>query len=202
MRDLNFFESYIEKREFKLEKRHLLYGLLLLSIIGIVGYSIVNQIRIGSLNAEIYDRKQVAEDPVTVKKVEEIKALEAEVNTFRDEVNKIIAMDKSLEAKDIIGEDLLIKIRSKMPVNLFLSNFSAYEREIQITGIAKDTYSIAEFSKGLELMEESESIFVSSINSVEDYYNFVLNLTLKDVSMDGNETAKEGQVQDETPNQE
>lgn len=199
MRDLNFFESYIEKREFKFQKNHLLYGLLILSIVGILGYSLANQLKIGNLNADIDERKKVAENPVTVKKVEEIKALETQVNTFRDEVNKIIQLDQSIEAKDVIGEDLLKQIRSKMPRDLFLSNISIYERDIQISGIARDTYSIAEFVKGLEIMEESESIFISSINSIEDYYNFALNLTLKDVSIDGDESVEE-EFQDEATN--
>lgn len=200
MRDLNFFESYIEKREFKFQKNHLLYGLLILSIVGILGYSLANQLKIGNLNADIVERKEVAENPVTVKKVEEIKALETEVSTFRDEVNKIIQLDQSIEAKDVIGEDLLKQIRSKMPRDLFLSNISIYERDIQISGIARDTYSIAEFVKGLEIMEESESIFISSINSIEDYYNFALNLTLKDVSIDGDESVEEEEFQDEATN--
>lgn len=200
MRDLNFFESYIEKREFKFQKIHLLYGLLILSIVGILGYSLANQLKIGNLNADIVERKEVAENPVTVKKVEEIKALETEVSTFRDEVNKIIQLDQSIEAKDVIGEDLLKQIRSKMPRDLFLSNISIYERDIQISGIARDTYSIAEFVKGLEIMEESESIFISSINSIEDYYNFALNLTLKDVSIDGDESVEEEEFQDEATN--
>ncbi len=199
MRDLNFFESYVEKREFKFQKIHLLYGLLILSIVGILGYSLTNHLKINNLNRDIGDRKEVAENPVTVKKVEEIKALETQVNTFRDEVNKIIQLDKSIEAKDIIGEDLLKKIRSKMPSDLFLSNFSIYERDIQINGIARETYSIAEFVKGLQSLEETESVFISSINSTEDYYNFVLNLTLKDVSIDGEEVIEE-ESQDEAPN--
>lgn len=191
MKDLNFFESYVEKKEFKFQKIFILYGLLVVLIIGLATYGILNQLKINNLNDEVLDRKKVVENPATVKKVEEIKALETEVNTFRDEVNKIIALDQSIEAKDIIGEDLLKKIRAKMPQDLFLTNFSAYERDIQISGIAKDKYSIAEFGKGLELMEESQGIFVSSINSVEDYYNFSLNLTLKDVSTDGNQATEE-----------
>lgn len=191
MRDLNFFEPYIEKREFKFDKIYILYGLFILSVIAIVAYGMYNQLTINILKDEISDRKTVAENPQTLSKVEEIKALETEVGTFRDEVNKIIELDKSIEAKDIIGEEFLKAIKTKMPADLFLTNFSANERDIQISGISMDTYSIAEFGKGLELMEESESIFVSNITSNEEYYDFVLNLTLKDVSVDGSQPSQE-----------
>lgn len=185
MRDLNFFEPYVEKRKHKFNKSYIFYALCILALTGITVYGIYNQIRIGTLNREIKDRVAIAEEPTTVKKVEEIKALETEVSTFRAEVEKIVQLDKSIEDNDIIGEQLLQQIKSKMPADLFLSNFSAYDREIQISGISKDKYSIAEFEKGLEAIEDTESIFVSNITSTEDYYNFVLNLTLKEVAIDG-----------------
>lgn len=184
MRDLNFFEPYIEKRELKFNKIYIFYALCILALTGITVYGIYNQIRIGILNREIKDRVAIAEEPTMVKKVEEIKALETEVATFRAEVEKIVQLDKSIEDNDIIGEQLLQQIKSKMPADLFLSNFSAYDREIQISGISKDKYSIAEFQKGLEDIEDTEAIFVSNITSTEDYYNFVLNLTLKEVAVD------------------
>lgn len=187
MRDLNFFEPYIEKREFKFNKMILLYLLLILSIIGASAIGIRNQFKISALNREVIDRVQIAENPATVKKVEEIKALETEVNTFRDEVNKIIDLDKNIEAKDIIGEELLKKVRAAMPPDLFLTSLNASNNEVQISGVAKDTYTIAEFGKGLELLEESESLFLSGITGEEEYYNFDLNLTLKDVSIDGSQ---------------
>ena len=185
MRDLNFFEPYVEKRKHKFNKSYIFYALCILALTGITVYGIYNQIRIGTLNREIKDRVAIAEEPTTVKKVEEIKALETEVSTFRAEVEKIVQLDKSIEDNDIIGEQLLQQIKSKMPADLFLSNFSAYDREIQISGISKDKYSIAEFEKGLEAIEDTESIFVSNITSTEDYYNFVLILTLKEVAIDG-----------------
>ena len=185
MRDLNFFEPYVEKRKHKFNKSYIFYALCILALTGITVYGIYNQIRIGTLNREIKDRVAIAEEPTTVKKVEEIKALETEVSTFRAEVEKIVQLDKSIEDNDIIGEQLLQQIKSKMPADLFLSNFSAYDREIQISGISKDKYSIAEFEKGLEAIEDTESIFISNITSTEDYYNFVLILTLKEVAIDG-----------------
>ena len=184
MRDLNFFEPYIEKREFKFNKIMLLYSLLILTVIFITGFSVYNLFEIKALQNDIKERKVVADNPVTVKKVNEIKELELEVSTFKTEVEKIITLDQTIEAKDIIGEDLLIKVRTKMPTDLFLTNFSAYDREIQISGIAKDKYSIAEFSKGLEGIEDADSTFVSSITAVEDYYKFIMNLTLKEVITD------------------
>lgn len=184
MRDLNFFEPYIEKREFKFNKTVLLYSLLILGVLSVSAYAIFNLLEIKKLQSDINERLIVAENPATVKKVNEIKGFELEVSTFKEEVDKIIKLDESIEAKDVIGEALLKQVRSKMPTDLFLTNFSAYDREIQISGIARDKYSIAEFSRGLEEVDEADSIFISSITAVEDYYKFILNLTLKEVITD------------------
>lgn len=188
MRDLNFFEPYIEKREFKFNKSVLLYTLLIIGLLSISGYAIFNFLEIRSLKSDIEERLVVAENPATVKKVNEIKALELEVSTFKTEVDKIIKLDESIEADDIIGEALLKKVRTKMPADLFLTNFSAFNREIQISGIARDKYTIAEFAKGLEEVDNAESIFISNITAVEDYYKFILSLTLKEVVEDGQVT--------------
>lgn len=191
MRDLNFFEPYIEKRQFKFDRIIFLYFLLILCVIVAFGIGIYNQIRIGVLEDQINDRLEVTENPKIVGKVMEIKELESETLIFREEVDKIIELDKNIEETNIIGEELLYDIKSKMPDDLFLTNFSANGRNVQIAGVSKDSYSIAEFSKGIELIEYVESIFVSNINNVEHYYNFVLNLTFEDVNIDENQTVEE-----------
>ena len=75
-----------------------------------------------------------------------------------------------------------------MPEDLFLTNLNVSGREMQISGVAKDSNSIAEFSKGLKLIDDVESVFISIINNVNGNYNFVLNTTFKDVSIDEQES--------------
>lgn len=199
MNDLNFFEPYIEKRRFKLESIHILYVVFILSIVTISTIGIFNQLRIDSLRNDIIKRIEVAENPETVTRVDEIKSFQIEVDNFKDELSKIIELDKSIDSRATIGDELLKEIKSKMPIDLFLSNFSAYDRHIQISGISKDTYSIAELSKGLEMIERVERAFVSNITNTDEYYNFSLNLTLKDVNADGN-LFKENQIVEENQN--
>lgn len=187
MKDLNFFEPYLEKRSLKFDKMMLLYILLMLVALSIITYSVYNQLQINTLKADVIDRKVVAENPKTVEKVNEIKALEEELNTFREEVGRIKELDETIEANDVIGEELLRSVKSKMSDDIFLTSFSAANREIQISGIAKDRYTVAEFAKGLEDIKDADEIFVSSITQEEEYSRFQLNLTLKDVMMDGEE---------------
>ncbi len=184
MSDLNFFEPYIEKREFKFNKIVLLYTLLVLCIVGVATIGAYNQFQIVMLQNQVKDRLAVAEDSNIVNKYNEIKELENEMVVFKKEVDNIIEMDKNIAKNDIISEDLLSEIKLKMPTDLFMTNFSASGRNIQISGVAKDSNSIAEFSKGLGFIKDVESVFISSIDNVEGNYNFVLNMIFKDVNID------------------
>lgn len=193
MSDLNFFEPYIEKRELKFNRMILLYSLLVICLAGVVGKGAYNQLQIVMLQGQVEGKRDVAEDPTTVEKYNEIKQLENEMVVFKEEVDRIVEMDKSIAKTDIVSSDLMSEIKSKMPVDLFLTNFSVTGREMQISGVSKDSNSIAEFSKGLKTVKDVESVFVSSItnNKEESNYNFVLTTTFKEVNID--EQATENQ---------
>lgn len=188
MSDLNFFEPYIEKRDFKFNKMILLYMLFVLCIVGVAALGVYNQVQINMLKDQVKGRLAVAEDPSTVKKYNEIKELENEMAVFKEEVDNIIKMDKNIAKTDIVSEKLISEIESKMPEDLFLTNFSASGRDIQISGVAKDSNSVAKFSKGLGLIKDVESVFISSIDNLEGNYSFVLNTIFKDVNIDEQKT--------------
>ncbi|WP_409227549.1 PilN domain-containing protein [Gudongella sp. SC589] len=186
MRDMNFFDPFIEKKQFTFNKMLFLYGLLFLVIVGLGVMVGMNQLKINALQKEVNSLRQVAEDPQTVKRVEEIRAFEEETEQFKQEVERIRTLDKNIQARDVIGEELLDDINSKLPEGVFLGNLSASGSEIRIAGFAEDRYSIAEFAKGLERLPVASKAFVSNISAVESYYRFNLDLTLEEVLVDVN----------------
>lgn len=186
MSDLNFFEPYIEKRDFKFNKMTVLYILLILCVAVVAGKGAYNQLQIVMLQGQVDGKRELADDPNTVEKYNKIKELENETVVFKEEVDKIVELDKGIAKTDIVNAELISEIKSKMPADLFLTNLNASGREIQISGIAKDSNSIAEFSKGLGLIKDVQSVFVSSINNnkEEGNYSFVLNTTFEEVNID------------------
>lgn len=185
MRDLNFFDAYIEKREFKFDKMFLMYLIIGVGLLYILGSGIFNQIQIYGLKSEVNNLQLIAEDPNTLSKVNEVMEKEAEVNTFREEVQKIKLVDEAIKGEEIISDDLLITITSKLPEDLFLTSISVQNREIQLMGISKDRLTVAEFAKGLEVIDNLDNIYISNISQVEENYNFNINITLKGVIVDG-----------------
>ncbi len=192
MRDLNFFESYIEKREFKIDKKILFFTISTFMVLSLIAYSVYNQLLIRQETRTVVSLRETAEDPKTLKKVEEIKSKEVEVNQFKESVEKIKLLDKSIAERDIVDEVLLDKINDSIPEELFLTSLSIQGEEIHIVGISKDKWAIAEFQKGLESIDNYEEIFVSNISKQEDYYNFSLNITLRGVN-DGEAVEEENQ---------
>jgi len=186
MRDLNFFEPFLDKKQLKFNKMIFLYLLLAIAVIGLGVLGALNQLEINALQKDVDSLSAVANDPQTLKKVEAVKAFETETEQFKGEVENIKSLDKSIQARDVIGEDLLYDINSRLPGGVFLTNMSITGRDIQLTGFAEDQYSIAEFGKGLEKLPDAQEIFISNISAVESYYRFAMNLTLKEVLVDAN----------------
>lgn len=192
MRDLNFFESYIEKKEFKIDKKIIYFTVSTFAILSLIGYTIYNEIVIRQEMKMVESLRLTAENPKTLEKVEEIKSKEAEVNEFSKSVEKIKLLNEAIEKRDIVDEALLDKINDNIPEELFLTSLSIQGGEIHIVGISKDKWAIAEFQKGLESIDNYEEIFVSNISKQEDYYNFSLNITLRGVMEDA-EVVEENQ---------
>ncbi|MBU5437512.1 PilN domain-containing protein [Tissierella sp. MSJ-40] len=202
MKDLNFFELYIEKIDFKANKQIIYYAGVVILVLFLIFNIAYNQIRIKQLTREVEILKTTVEDKKIIKKVEEIKNKNEKVSVFRETVDKIKNFDRTIEDSNIVDNYLLNTITSKIPEDLFFTSMSLYNNSIQIVGISKDKISIAELEKGLETIEDFKEIFVSNISSQEDYYNFTINVTLKDVSINGEETTTKSEEQNEENDQE
>src|SRR5690554_3344333 len=108
MRDINFFESFIEKKEFKIDRKLIYFTISSFIIIFLIGYMIYNTILIRHESKIVESLRSTAEDTRILKKVEEINNKEKEVVEFRQSVEKIMQLDKTIEERDIIDEELQI----------------------------------------------------------------------------------------------
>lgn len=199
MKDLNFFENYVEKSEFSIDKQIIIYSAAIILALFIIIYTLLSQIRIRSLSRDIAKLQLTVEDERLNKKIDEIRKKEEEVDKFNETVEKIKTFDGTVEKESIVDTYLLENIVSRMPEDIFFTSISIYTGEIQIVGNAKDKWTIAQFGKNLESIEDFHEVFISNISSEEGYYNFILNIYLKDVNMDNGETNDEEiQTEEET----
>jgi type IV pilus assembly protein PilN len=200
MKDLNFFEPYIEKKEFKIDKELIFYGTMVLIVLCMIFYGIINQIKIAKLNREVAKLKLEAEDESIEKRIEELKFQEEEIAGIKEKVEQLKIVDKYIEDRDIINEYLLQNITSRTPEEVFLKSMSLDTLSIQIEGISKDKYSIAEFEHSLKSTIGFEESFISNISFEDGYYNFSLNIKLKDEDDNGDENRTQ-EDENETENE-
>lgn len=198
MKDLNFFEPFIEKKEFKISKSLVLYSLVGVFCIGFIFYGILNQINIMRLNSQVNELQAQAEDPAIVKKVSYIKEKEEEMNLFKAEVENIQYMDKVIESKEIVSEEFIREITYNLPKDTYLTSITIYEDSINLLGVANDKWSIAEFGRALEIMEGLDEVYISSISSLEERFNFNIDISLEGEDIDGEDETEE--VQDQVSN--
>lgn len=185
MTDLNFFEPFVEKKRLEITGLLVLYIVLIVSIVGVACVAAVNQIRIVALQKDLQRQEEFINNPSIVAKVQQLEALEAEISTFRKEINNVRSLEEGISASNIVTTNLLFEISSKLPSGVFISNISVDKSQIRIGGYSKDKASVASFAKGLQTLPIVSDSFVSSIFSAESYYRFDLALSLQEVSADG-----------------
>ncbi len=188
MKDINFFESYIEKKEFKLDKK-----IIFIVVIGIIFMFLSIQIAYKAFlivkeKRQIEIIKEEVENIETLNRVRDIKEKELELENIKNSIDSMKKLDQYIMDRDIINGNLLAYITGCMPEDLFLTSFSIYDRSIQLIGISKDRWSIAEFGKGLEVLESYDEIFISNISFQDDFYNFEIHIDLGGGEEDGKET--------------
>lgn len=181
MKDLNFFEFYIERKEFKLNKYIILYVATGFIFCTLIIYSIFNQIKIQRLESEVNKLQIIVEDSNTLERINEIKEQENELKDLKNELEKVKKLNSIIEKENFIDEKLLRLVASRIPKDTFLESINFSQGEIHISGVAKDQWSIAEFSKGIEYIENIDEIFISNITQNKGNYCFDLNIILKDV---------------------
>ena len=184
MRDLNFFEPYIDKRDLKFDRKLIYSSISIFIVLIFFMYSIFNHVKIRQEEKIVSSLKSVVENEKTIKRVEEIKLKEKELLEFRESVEKIMMLNSNLDDIDIINKELLDEINTKMSKETYISSMTIGVDELKIIGISDDKWSIAEFGKGLEDVYGLGDVFISNISSKDGNYVFNIDIMSKDVIID------------------
>ena len=195
MRDLNFFEPYIEKKNERtntINKEIIFYFSITLVIIVTAIYSVSNAIRVRKLNRETLLLKEKVEDEGAKEEVKYTENKEKELKRQEEIVTGLNKADEKITSMDKIDNAILEKITDKMPDNLFLTSININPSSIEISGNSKNRYLIADFERGLNEIKDFKSIFISDISSRESYYNFTLNIQFEGVKNSDGEKSTEG----------
>ncbi len=186
MKDLNFFSSYSKKSNKKsFDKSIVLYGILILVIMGILIYGLSNFIAIKKLSNDVATINLELEANLKNTKIKEILDKEQQIKVIKEDMAKLKALDKYVQDRDVVNELLLEDIRNNIPSLLFISSMSVNPDGIRIEGKSKDKESIAQFEHNLRSMESFERVFISQVTDDNGHYSFYLDIRLKEENADG-----------------
>lgn len=175
MKDINFFLPYLEKRKVKYDNTFFLSIILLICSIFILSYTVINEFKIKKLVNEISELKSHAQNPKTLKTVEDIKTKEKDLESLRMEVQSTRELKVSIAERDKIDSDYIENIINKKPEDTFLTSLNITQESISITGISSSRLNIAEFAKNLMCIEGIGNVFISNIIKEELDYKFSLD---------------------------
>ena len=188
MKDLNFFEKHIGKSETIINKRLILYFFATTLAIILLFYTLFYQIKIKRISKDVNKLKIIVEDERVHEKIKEIKENQIEMDNLNKSLEKLILLDDYIEEESTIDGHLLNAINLKMPEEIFFTSISMNTDNIEIVGNSKGKWAIAQLGKGLETIEDFHEVLISNISLEGDYYNFILNIRLKDVDTDGEDS--------------
>ena len=198
MHDLNFFEGRVDAKDAKANPKVtyiVVLGFLFLVLVGYIGH---NLFLITVEKRTITNLKSIVENPKAVKRVEEILEKQTKTNQLQTSVTHIKVLDEDVSKRKKVDDALLAQINNSIPDNIYLTSLNIRKEEIHIMGKSRDRLSVAEFQRGLGLLEDYGEIFVSHISLEDDDYNFGLDIADKEEIEEIEEVAEEVVVDEGT----
>lgn len=202
MKDLNYFESYIQKpkRESVGKGIYAVFAVIVL-FLAVAAFLFYRHLKIRTMSKTVESLRQTAEDPMMLEQVERIVKKEAEKEQFKVAVDKIVAVDAVIQSQDRIDGELFDKLTSCLPDSTFLSSVNVSPIGFTLTGISKDKWSVAEFARALEGVEGVVEVFTPSLFYDEGFFEFSMEVSFMPV-LTGEETPEEETPEEETPTEE
>lgn len=191
MKDFNFFSSYNKKSDKKgMDKSIVLYGILTLIVMGIIIYGLFNFISIINLKREVAAISSELETNLKNPKIKEILDKEQKIKDIKVDMDKINALDKYIQERDVVNEHLLEDIKNNIPSLLFISSMTINQDSIKIEGKSKDKESIAQFEHNLINTERFDQVFIPQVTDDDGHYSFYIDIKLKEEKADGAKAAR------------
>lgn len=178
MKDFNFFASYSKKKERKINKDYILYGIIILILAVMVFKTTVNLFAIKKLKSELALLEDEIQTTETDGKVKDIQNKEDDVKDLKEKIDKLSALDEYASKNDIINEYLLLEIENSLPAKVFLKKMVLNSETIKIEGNSQDKDSIAQFQHNLKNLDAFSEVFIPNISNEEDYFTFNMDLRL------------------------
>ncbi|NLM43590.1 MAG: PilN domain-containing protein [Clostridiales bacterium] len=180
MKDINFFSSYIYKKDIVLKKHRIFYCFIGIFIIGIICYGSLNIIKIKKLSNEVEELKKHYNLLNKDDKVNGIINMEENIKLLTENKELLNMLERYIDNQDFINELLLEDIKLCIPENIFLDSILINIDSIRIEGKAKDKESISQFQYELSQNECFKRVFIPEIIIGDEYFTFYIDIRIEE----------------------
>jgi Tfp pilus assembly protein PilN len=168
MTQINFFTPFLSKNRYASPKVNRL--IISLVIILVVGSLIVIQGLIFLLNVGVNDKESLLNSNAEIlREVQETKSKMAILNNTQQ---IITGLDGAIEGADFIRYQLIEKINSTVPQNLYFQQLTITRTNWTLTGYANTRIAIAEFQSNLKTQKVADKVDVKNITYENNVYTF------------------------------
>lgn len=179
MRDFNFFEPYLVKKNKLSKKQFTLYISISTIIIVLVIVPIVNLVIINKMAKQTAAVSSILDSEEKIEEREEIYIKQNKIKELKDYYNALESINSNIIEIDIINDLFLQVITDRVPEDVFFQNINIDADSIQISGIAKSNTAIALFEHNLQEFPYFENIFIPHISINSGGYAFTISFQIK-----------------------
>lgn len=184
MKDFNFFEPYLDKREISGPNVLILYAVALVVVLGLIIYPLINVFKINSLKKSITTMKTSLESSNIYERLNIVEQKKETVSEMEEKYLLLKDADKIIESRDIVNDLLLNKITEKIPKEVFLKSLNLSAEQIQMQGAATSNLAVACLETNLKSDRDFRDIYISNISLNEGLYDFSINFALETAEKD------------------
>ncbi len=180
MRDFNFFEPYLDKKDVSSWNNLILYIIGAVLVLGLIIFPVVNGIKINSLKKNITVMKNNLESSDTYERINIVEQKEEKLAELEQKLSLLESVDRVIESRDLVNDVLLERVTNKVPKDVYFKSLSLSQGQIQIQGGANHNLAIAHLENNLKSDDTFKDIYIPSISLSEGIYNFSINFALND----------------------
>lgn len=180
MKDFNFFEPYLDKREISGPNVLIFYAVALVVVLGLIIYPLINVFKINSLNKSVTAMKTSLESSTIYERLDIVEQKKEKVSEMEEKSLLLNDADKIIESRDVVNDLLLNRITEKIPKEVFLKSLNLSAGQIQMQGMATGNLAVACLETNLKSDKGFKDIYISNISLRDGLYDFSISFALED----------------------
>lgn len=172
MRDMNFFQPYLQEPKKVSSKSFLVLFILLAAVALMAFYQVLLMNDLKSIEDEVDEINMYVNSNDTIKRLKNVEALQKEEQDKLQIYEQMMIADQKFQLEDMIDRQLVENVNSQVPDDLFLTNVEIRDSMMVLKGYATEYDAIAQLAFNLRYANGITNVMIPEINEEDGNFNF------------------------------